>query len=109
MDKHVEIHRDGTLATHPPYLGDDENLLHDSGVDQVSKVKDVAQLSSFLTHWLKGLSNYIVYSAQKEIIIWFKFQIFLSVFYISHIYVPSRHMKCRLRWTESCDNAKIEF
>ena len=30
-----------------PYLGDDENLLHDSGVDQVSKVKDVAQLSSF--------------------------------------------------------------
>ena len=56
MDKHVEIHRDGTLATHQPYLGDDENLLHDSGVDQVSKVKDVAQLSSFLTHWLEGLS-----------------------------------------------------
>ena len=59
MDKHVEIHRDGTLATHPPYLGDDVNLLHDSGVDQVSKVKDVAQLSSFLTHWLEGLSIYV--------------------------------------------------
>ena len=41
MDKHVEIHR-GTYATTPSYLGDDVNLLHDSGVDQVSKVKDVA-------------------------------------------------------------------
>ena len=41
MDKHVETRR----RRRPPYLGDDENLLHDSGVDQVSKVKDVAGVS----------------------------------------------------------------
>ena len=64
MDKHVEIHRDGTLA---PYLGDDENLLHDSGVDQVSKVKDVAQLSSFLTHWLEGLTTWNIQITLYEV------------------------------------------
>ena len=69
-------------------MGDDENLLHDSGVDQVSKVKDVAQLSSFFNTLVERVIK-LVYSAEKQINIWFKFEIFLSVFCISHIYVPS--------------------
>ena len=65
-------------------MGDDENLLHDSGVDQVSKVKDVAQLSSFFNTLVERVIK-LEYSAQKQINIWFKFQKFIVL--VTYMYL----------------------